>query len=306
MNDTDMIHVVDLSKAYGNLQAVKQVNFTVKQGEIFGLLGPNGAGKTTTLEMMEGLRNPDQGEVRIQGQTVHNNQRLIRSLIGVQLQSTSLFDLLTVEEIFKLFASFYSRSLPIADILEQMNLVEKRTSLVKTLSGGQKQRLAIGLALIHDPLVVFLDEPTTGLDPLNRRALWEIISNLKKAGKTIILTTHYMEEAQFLCDRLAIMDQGKVIALGTPGELIASLKMESAIQFTASVREGDFAAFRGVTKVLHKGDQVILYTAHLQESLTDLIRWADAQGEKLLQLETRQATLEDVFLHLTGRSLQEE
>mgnify|MGYP001161899486 FL=1 len=301
-----MIRVNNLSKSYGDLQAVDQVTFNVQAGEVFGLLGPNGAGKTTTLEMMEGLRQPDEGEIYIGGQAVHKHPERVRSLIGVQLQSTSLFDLLTVEEIFKLFASFYASSLPLEAVLERMNLTEKRTSLVKTLSGGQKQRLAIGLALLHDPAVLFLDEPTTGLDPLNRRALWDVVNGLKKDGKTIILTTHYMEEAHALCDRLAIMDQGRVIALGTPDELIASLHMESAIQFTARINKADFSTLRGVTKVLHQGDQVTLYTSKLQESLTDLIRWADTHQINLLQLQTRQATLEDVFLHLTGRSLTEE
>ncbi|GGK19744.1 ABC transporter ATP-binding protein [Caldalkalibacillus thermarum] len=301
-----MIQVSHLSKAYGDLQAVDNVSFDVKEGEIFGLLGPNGAGKTTTLEIMEGLREPDAGEVLINGISVQKEPARIRPLIGVQLQSTSLFDLLKVEEILTLYASFYSQRLPVEKILKQLNLEDKRHSLVKTLSGGQKQRLAIGIALIHDPRVVFLDEPTTGLDPQNRRSLWDIILSLKSAGKTIILTTHYMEEAHILCDRLAIMDRGKVKALGTPDKLISSLAMEHAVQFTNPQNEEDFSGLRGVTKVSTVNDQVILYTTKLQDTLTDLIRWADAQGQTLLNLETRQATLEDVFLHLTGRSLREK
>ncbi|MDQ0337797.1 ABC-2 type transport system ATP-binding protein [Caldalkalibacillus uzonensis] len=302
----DMIRVFNLSKAYGELQAVKKVSFDVKKGEIFGLLGPNGAGKTTTLEMMEGLREPDEGEVLIKGISVQKDPGRVRSLIGVQLQSTSLFDLLKVEEILTLYASFYPQRLPVDTNLKQLNLEEKRHSLVKTLSGGQKQRLAIGIALIHDPLVVFLDEPTTGLDPQNRRSLWDIILALKAAGKTIILTTHYMEEAHVLCDRLAIMDRGQVKALGTPGALISSLEMESAVQFTCPRHQEDLSGLRGVTAVSTVNDQIILYTTRLQDTLTDLIRWADARGQTLINLETRQATLEDVFLHLTGRSLREE
>lgn len=240
-----MIEVAGLIKTYGNLKAVNDVSFKVEKGEIFGLLGPNGAGKTTTIEMMEGLRDIDQGEVYINQLSIKKQKPKVKEIIGVQLQSTSLFELLTVEETLKLYASFYKRTLEVDLILNQMNLEEKRKSLVKGLSGGQKQRLAIGLALIHDPKVIFLDEPTTGLDPQARRSLWDIILQLKEQQKTILLSTHYMEEAHVLCDRLAIMDHGQLIALGTPEELIASL-------------------------------------------------------------ETEGATLEDVFLQLTGRSLREE
>lgn len=242
---TKMIEVQGLTKTYGQLKAVRGIDFFVNTGEIFGLLGPNGAGKTTSIEMMEGLREIDEGEVLINNHSVSKEKQKIKQIIGVQLQSTSLFELLTVEETLELYASFYSFSLPVEQILEQMNLVEKRKDFVKGLSGGQKQRLAIGLALIHDPKVVFLDEPTTGLDPQARRSLWDIIQDLKAKGKTILLSTHYMEEAHVLCDRLAIMDQGQIIALDTPDALIQSLSMEGA-------------------------------------------------------------TLEDVFLQLTGRSLREE
>ncbi len=240
-----MIEVQGLTKTYGQLKAVRGIDFFVNTGEIFGLLGPNGAGKTTSIEMMEGLREIDEGEVLINNHSVSKEKQKIKQIIGVQLQSTSLFELLTVEETLELYASFYNFSLPVEQILEQMNLVEKRKDFVKGLSGGQKQRLAIGLALIHDPKVVFLDEPTTGLDPQARRSLWDIIQDLKAKGKTILLSTHYMEEAHVLCDRLAIMDQGQIIALDTPDALIQSLSMEGA-------------------------------------------------------------TLEDVFLQLTGRSLREE
>lgn len=301
-----MIEVTELKKAYGDLQAVDGVSFVVQEGEIFGLLGPNGAGKTTTIEMMEGLRDIDQGEVRIDEYSVTKEREKIRSIIGVQLQSTSLFDLLTVGEMLKLYGSFYKHSLSVEHILDQMNLEEKKNDYVKGLSGGQKQRLAIGLALIHDPKVIFLDEPTTGLDPQARRSLWEIVIQLKEQGKTILLSTHYMEEAHVLCDRLAIMDQGKIMALDTPDRLIASLEMESAIQFQWEEELLPTTNITGVTKITRIKDQIVLYTENLQESLTALIRWADDADQTLYDLQTRRATLEDVFLQLTGRSLREE
>lgn len=302
----DMIQVTDLKKAYGSLQAVDGVSFVVQEGEIFGLLGPNGAGKTTTIEMMEGLREIDQGEVRIDKYSVTKERDKIRSIIGVQLQSTSLFDLLTVGEMLKMYGSFYKHSLSVEHILSQMNLEEKKNDYVKGLSGGQKQRLAIGLALIHDPKVIFLDEPTTGLDPQARRSLWDIVLQLKEQGKTILLSTHYMEEAHVLCDRLAIMDQGKIMALDTPDRLIASLNMESAIQFQWGEELLPIANITGVTKTTRIKDQIVLYTENLQESLTALVRWADDADQTLYDLQTRRATLEDVFLQLTGRSLREE
>jgi ABC-2 type transport system ATP-binding protein len=306
MSMTNMIEVVELKKSYGNLKAVDGVGFSVQEGEIFGLLGPNGAGKTTTIEMMEGLRDIDEGEVFIDQLSVTKERNKVRTIIGVQLQSTSMFELLTVEEMLRMYGSFYSKSLPVEDILDQMNLMEKKGDFVKGLSGGQKQRLAIGLALIHDPKVIFLDEPTTGLDPQARRSLWDIILRLKEQGKTILLSTHYMEEAHVLCDRLAIMDHGKVMALDTPDRLIADLEMESAVQFQWSGDIVPFSEIKGVTKTTQIKDQVVLYTTELQESLTALVRWADETNETLYDLQTRRATLEDVFLQLTGRSLREE
>lgn len=301
-----IIQVNNLQKTYGQVRAVNGLSFHVHAGEIFGLLGPNGAGKTTTIEMMEGLRHPDEGEVYIDGLSVTRERKKIRSLVGVQLQSTSLFGKLRVDEILRLYASFYKRSVSVETILNQMNLDEKRKDLVDDLSGGQKQRLAIGLALIHDPKIIFLDEPTTGLDPQARRSLWEIILALKRQGKTILLSTHYMEEAQTLCDRLAIMDKGEIKAMDTPDQLIADLEMESAIRFHWPGDDGPFSELKGVTKVTREKEHVILYTHHLQDSLTSLVRWADQVDQPLYDLHTRRATLEDVFLHLTGRSLREE
>mgnify|MGYP001230972659 FL=1 len=301
-----IIQVNNLQKTYGQVRAVNGLSFHVHAGEIFGLLGPNGAGKTTTIEMMEGLRHPDEGEVYIDGLSVTRERKKIRSLVGVQLQSTSLFGKLRVDEILRLYASFYKRSVSVETILNQMNLDEKRKDLVDDLSGGQKQRLAIGLALIHDPKIIFLDEPTTGLDPQARRSLWEIILALKRQGKTILLSTHYMEEAQTLCDRLAIMDKGEIKAMDTPDQLIADLEMESAIRFHWPGEDGPFSELKAVTKVTREKEHVILYTHHLQDCLTSLVRWADQVDQPLYDLHTRRATLEDVFLHLTGRSLREE
>ncbi|MCT8139429.1 ABC transporter ATP-binding protein [Anaerobacillus sp. CMMVII] len=302
----EMIQVTDLKKYYGSLKAVDGVNLTVYEGEIFGLLGPNGAGKTTTMEMMEGLRDADSGEVVINGLSVRHDRKKVTEHIGVQLQSTSMFDLLQVEEILRMYASFYKSSLPVATIMHQMNLLEKRKDAIKGLSGGQKQRLAIGLALIHDPEVIFLDEPTTGLDPQARRSLWDIVLKLKEQGKTIILSTHYMEEAYVLCDRLAIMDQGKIMALDTPDKLIAALEMESAIQFKWEKELEPLKSLACVTKVSTLKDQAVLYTTNLQESLISLIKYTDNDQIQLEDLQTRRATLEDVFLQLTGRSLREE
>jgi ABC-2 type transport system ATP-binding protein len=301
-----IMEVRDLLKTYDNIRAVDGIRFHVDEGEIFGLLGPNGAGKTTTIEMMEGLREPDGGEVVIDGISVVQEKERVRRIIGIQLQSTSLFEKLSVEEMLQLYASFYTRHVQTDVILKQMKLEDKKNEWVKSLSGGQKQRLAIGLALIHDPKIVFLDEPTTGLDPQARRSLWDVVLALKQQGKTILLSTHYMEEAHVLCDRLAIMDQGKIIAMDTPDRLIQQLDMESAIHFEWGEPIDVFADLKGVTKVSHVKGKVMLYTHDLQESLTALVRWADEVDQPLYNLQTRRATLEDVFLQLTGRSLREE
>lgn len=212
----NMIEVKSLVKKYGTFTAVNGIDFTVGKGEIFGLLGPNGAGKSTTLEMMVGLRKPDGGTANIGGFDISRDLNKVKEVIGIQLQSTTLFELLTVEEILRLYGSFYQKNVSIPELIEEVSLTEKAKSRIKTLSGGQKQRLAIALALVHDPWILFLDEPTTGLDPQARRTLWDIVLKLKEKGKTTVLTTHYMDEAHVLCDRIAIMDQGNLIALDTP------------------------------------------------------------------------------------------
>lgn len=302
-----IIDVKGLVKNYGTFQAVKGVHFQVRKGEIFGLLGPNGAGKTTTLEMLVGLRKPDKGTATIGTYDILREMSKVKELIGVQLQSTSLFELLTVEEILKMYASFYPSHISISQIIDDMLLTEKRKSRIKGLSGGQKQRLAIALALVHDPQVVFLDEPTTGLDPQARRTLWDIVLQLKEKGKTIVITTHYMDEAHILCDRIAIMDQGELIALDNPTELVKSLQSDSALEFRLVDQEDviDFSIIDGVKKVGNRNEVFVLYTDHLQMTLTSLIHFASEKELQLVDLQTRTATLEDVFIHMTGRSLRE-
>jgi ABC-2 type transport system ATP-binding protein len=302
-----IIDVKGLVKNYGTFQAVKGVHFQVRKGEIFGLLGPNGAGKTTTLEMLVGLRKPDEGTAIIGTYNILREMSKVKELIGVQLQSTSLFELLTVEEILKMYASFYPSHISISQIIDDMLLTEKRKSRIKGLSGGQKQRLAIALALVHDPQVVFLDEPTTGLDPQARRTLWDIVLQLKEKGKTIVMTTHYMDEAHILCDRIAIMDQGELIALDTPTELVKSLQSDSALEFriVGNEEDIDFTTIDGVKEVGNRKEVYVLYTDHLQTTLTSLIHFASEKNLQLVDLQTRTATLEDVFIHKTGRSLRE-
>jgi ABC-2 type transport system ATP-binding protein len=302
----EIIKVQGLVKRYGDFTAVDGSEFSVHKGEVFGLLGPNGAGKTTTLEMLVGLRKPDEGTAIVGGFDITRELDKVKEVIGVQLQSTTLFELLTVEEILHLYGSFYREHISIPDLIEDMLLSEKKNSRIKGMSGGQKQRLAIALALVHDPQIIFLDEPTTGLDPQARRTLWDIILRLKDRGKTVVLTTHYMDEAHVLCDRIAIMDQGKLIALDTPSELVKNLQSDSAVEFRFD-EEADvvLSEIEGVKQVGSQKDVHILYTDNLQNTLTSLIAIASEKELKLVDLQTRTATLEDVFIHMTGRRLRE-
>ncbi|MBM7604866.1 ABC-2 type transport system ATP-binding protein [Metabacillus crassostreae] len=307
MQNETMVDVQGLVKSYGSHTAVKGVQFQVKKGEIFGLLGPNGAGKTTTIEMLVGLRKPDEGTATLAGFDVKKEVNKVKEVIGVQLQSTSLFELLKVEEILHLYASFYPRNINIDTLIEDMLLTEKRKDRIKGLSGGQKQRLAIALALIHDPEIVFLDEPTTGLDPQARRTLWDIVLRLKEQGKTILLSTHYMDEAHVLCDRIGIMDQGELIALDTPTNLVKKLHSTSTIEFHLNnpPEQEWFMKMEAVEKVSIKDTFVQLYTDNLQEALTSLIQLSTEHNLKIEDLQTRLATLEDVFITMTGRSIRE-
>ncbi|KZE64864.1 ABC transporter [Fictibacillus phosphorivorans] len=303
----EIIKVEGLVKRYGDFTAVDGSEFSVHNGEVFGLLGPNGAGKTTTLEMLVGLRKPDEGTAIVGGFDITKELDQVKEVIGVQLQSTTLFELLTVNEILHLYGSFYREHISIPDLIDDMLLTEKKNSRIKGLSGGQKQRLAIALALVHDPEIIFLDEPTTGLDPQARRTLWDIILRLKERGKTVVLTTHYMDEAHVLCDRIAIMDQGKLIALDTPSELVKNLQSDSAVEFRFDEEEVDvnLSEVDGVKQVGSQKDVHVLYTDDLQKTLTSLIALASERELKLIDLQTRTATLEDVFIHMTGRRLRE-
>ncbi|WLR57352.1 ABC transporter ATP-binding protein [Mesobacillus subterraneus] len=307
MKNESIVDVKGLKKQYGSFTAVKGVSFQVKKGEIFGLLGPNGAGKTTTIEMLVGLRKPDEGTATLSGFDVIKEVNKVKEVIGVQLQSTSLFELLKVEEILHLYGSFYPTHVDIDGLIEDMLLTEKRNDRIKGLSGGQKQRLAIALALIHDPDIVFLDEPTTGLDPQARRTLWDIVLRLKERGKTIILSTHYMDEAHVLCDRIGIMDQGELIALDTPMNLVKRLQSTSSVEFHLNnpPEQDWFLKMDGVEEVAIKDNFVQLYTDDVQITLTSLIHASAEHQFKIEDLQTRSATLEDVFIHMTGRSIRE-
>lgn len=300
------IEVTDLKKSYGEVQAVKGVSFTVKKGEIFTIIGPNGAGKTTTLEMMEGLISPDDGKIVIDGLTWEENGNDIRQMIGVQPQTSALLDLLTVEENLDLFASFFPKNRPVEEILSIVNLTDHRKKQVKKLSGGQKQRLAIGLAMISDPDIIFLDEPTTGLDPQARRNIWDIIIALKELGKTTILTTHYMEEAEKLSDRVCIIDQGSIIALDPPHTLIEKLSTEREIKFVFTTLEEASQAM-GIIKdtvdvqAKQDGNAVVFTCKNVEDALYEIVRFTRNRNLKINQIAIKDYSLEDVFLSYTGK-----
>jgi ABC-2 type transport system ATP-binding protein len=302
-----VIEVRDLTKRYGNITAVDSVSFDIEKGEIFGLLGPNGAGKTTTIEMIEGLRKPDSGIVRICGLDVSKKSDGVKELIGVQLQSTTIYEKIRVDEAIDLFGGYYKKPLPTAAVLENVSLSGKRHSFAEALSGGQRQRLAMALAMVNDPEVLFLDEPTTGLDPQARRNVWDIIEKLKERGKTVVLTTHYMEEAERLCDRVGIMDLGKIIALDTPDGLIAKQDMESAVELVT--HNGSMGEILGKiapeNKVTYEGNTCVVHTKKASSVLVELVRMSESNGINLENISVRRATLEDVFLELTGKKLRE-
>jgi len=301
------VEVKDLTKRYGSLVAVNKVSFAIREGEIFGLLGPNGAGKTTTIEMIEGLRKSDAGSIQVCNIDVTKGADKVKEIIGVQLQSTSVYDRIKVGEVIGLFGGYYQKSLPTAEVLQEISLDEQKNSFVESLSGGQKQRLALALTLVNDPRVLFLDEPTTALDPQARRAVWDIIERLRRKGKTIILNTHYMEEAERLCDRVGIMDHGKIIALDTPSNLISKQNLDSAVEFTSSNAHGKefLEKLPAVTKVTQDGEKFILHTREALRLLVEIVRLYEQRQLDLANISVRAATLEDVFLELTGRRLRE-
>lgn len=300
-----MIRVHDLYKRYGDLAAVDHIGFEVNAGEIFGILGPNGAGKTTTLEILEGLRQPDGGQVLVDGVDALRFPRQVRARIGVQLQQSGFFDRLTVEETLIFFGAFYSATVPVADVIRRLQLEDKRRSRVGALSGGQLQRLSIAVALIHDPRIVVLDEPTTGLDPQARRALWEVIEAFRHEGRTVLLTTHYMEEAQRLCDRVAIMDHGRIVALDAPRALIRAHAPKTTVAVTMGDGAVAFASLPGVQAVEQANGEVRLSTSDPLQTVQALIALRGGGQASFSQLRVEEASLEDVFLQLTGRRLRE-
>ncbi len=301
------IEVENLHKSYGDLKAVDGLSFAVEQGEVFGLLGPNGAGKTTTIEILIGLRQRDSGDVRVMGFDPAQESDEVKALIGVQLQQTQLYPLLNVEEMLRLFASFYSNSVSVDELLELVGLQERRKAKFQHLSGGQKQRLSLALTLINDPALVFLDEPTTGLDPQARRALWDIVEQMRDQGKTVLLTTHYMEEAEVLCRRVAIIDHGKILALGTPRELVDEYVPDRAIELplSDSVAPSQLETLPAVTRVDVKDGSAAIHTKDLRESLTAILEESGETAVDLDNLRIQRGTLEDVFLQLTGRTIRE-
>jgi ABC-2 type transport system ATP-binding protein len=312
------IQCTNLRKTYdGKVEAVRGLSLQIEGGQCFGLLGPNGAGKTTTIEILEGLLAPTSGEVRIFGHTWNDNPRQLREWIGISLQETRLSEKLNVRETIELFASFYSEPRRSDEVLEDLELTEKSDAWVGKLSGGQKQRLAVATALVGNPRILFLDEPTTGLDPQSRRQLWDIIRFFQKKGGTVLLTTHYMDEAERLCDRLAIVDHGEIIAEGTPSDLIDRLGGHHVVEFQVNQRidgnsqsnNDDLDQWRSlpsVESVRREDSTVCLSVREPHLTIPALLDAVARQGHRLEHLSTRQASLEDVFVQLTGRHMRED
>lgn len=302
----DIILVKNLKKYYGTTKAVDGVSFEVSEGQVVALLGPNGAGKTTTVEIIEGLRKKDDGEIYYFGRKINQIDKSVKAQIGVQLQKTAFFEYLTVYETIELFAGLYNIQVKKSDIERLIDLAalqEKAKSKVKNLSGGQLQRLALAIALVNDPKIVFLDEPTTGLDPQARRHVWELIEQLKQKGKTIFLTTHYMEEAEKLADKVFIMDHGKIIASGTVQELVRLINMDSYIEFSTTNSQVLLKEIANLRVVNH--ERLVLPVADVEESIHMLLNKAKQLNINIDNVIIRRPNLEDVFLNLTGRSLRD-
>jgi ABC-2 type transport system ATP-binding protein len=302
-----VIQVENLFKSSGSVEALRGVSFGVAEGEVFGLLGPNGAGKTTTVEILEGLRNPDRGEARVCGLDPQKAGDDFKQRVGAVLQSTSLPDKLRVEEALILFTRFYRRRRDPVELLRRFQLEEKRHAFYSELSGGQKQRLALALALVNDPSVLFLDEPTAGLDPQVRREIYAIIEELKKEKKTLLLTTHYIEEAERLCDRVAIIDSGRLIALGTPHELKQRSGSTTRIQvrLARAAEDGALRQLEGVTDCRELDGSMVMHSTRAPQTIVALVKHLEAQGNELHSLEIASPSLEDVFIELTGRRLRD-
>jgi ABC-2 type transport system ATP-binding protein len=305
MQKDDVVEARNLVKKYPGTRAVDGVSFDVHPGEIFGMVGPNGAGKTTTIECLEGLRRPDSGTIQVLGLDPLRDRYTLRERIGVQFQSAALPDRIRVWEALDLFAAFYPRPVDSNSLLEQMGLAEKRDAFFSKLSGGQKQRVFIALALINNPELVFLDELTTGLDPQARRAMWDEVRTIRERGTTVFLTTHFMEEAERLCDRVAIMDHGKIVALDTPQSLVESIGAEHRVVFELDgpLDEAVLRAAPGVVRVERSGERVVVYGQ--KEGLVGaVVNALEAAGTRFEDLRTEQPTLEDVFLALTGKEMR--
>ena len=308
-----VIRIEGLRKRYGEVVAVDGLNLTVNRGEVFGILGPNGAGKTTTLETIEGLRKPDAGEIEVAGYDAVRESEILKRIIGVQLQSTALFDYLTVRETLKLFADLYGADdspARIRELLDVVSLTEKTKSRVENLSGDQQQRLSLALALVNDPKIVFLDEPTAGLDPQARRNLWSLVRDIRSEDKTVVLTTHYREEAEELCDRVAIMDRGRLLICDSPMALVRSLNMDATILASVEPDPGehldaDLGLLPGVTGKERNGEELLLWTEDAQATTTALLALAAERGMQLKDLTVQSTNLEDVFASYTGRGLRE-
>ena len=303
-----VISVESLNKRFGELAAVDDISFNVQRGEVFGILGPNGAGKTTTLECIEGLQEPSSGRISVLGTEVARDPNTVKERIGVQLQASAYFDYLTLTEILELFGRFYSRRVPPAKLLSTVGLEDKANTTVGKLSGGQQQRFTIAATLVNDPEVVFLDEPTAGLDPQARRNLWDFVQSINSQGRTIVLTTHYMEEAEFLCDRVAIMDQGRIVTLDTPTNLVRSLPVPYEVRASTlnEISSNGLADLDCVTEVLDDQNQgFILRSSDAASTMPALMDWVAKNDIKLTHLEVTPANLEDVFLSLTGRALRD-
>jgi len=302
-----VIEVKDLYKSYGPVEAVRGVSFSVEAGEVFGLLGPNGAGKTSTVEILEGLRTPDRGTVRVCGLDPQKVGNQYKERVGAILQSTNLPDKLRVKEAIELFADLYQKHVDTGELLKRFQLEEKSAAFYKNLSGGQKQRLALAMALVNDPQVVFLDEPTAGLDPQVRREIYDIIEDLKQAKKTVLITTHYIEEAERLCDRVAIVDSGRVIAHGTPRELkhrsAGSTRIE--VRLAHPLANGAMAHLDAVSDCREFDGSYVLHSARPPQTIVALVKRLESEGNELQSLEMFSPTLEDVFIELTGRRLRE-
>jgi ABC-2 type transport system ATP-binding protein len=304
-NGTAVVRVADLRKSYGPVEAVRGVSFEIHRGEVFGLLGPNGAGKTTTIEILEGLRQPDGGTVEVCGYDPARESALLKQRIGAQLQSTVLPDKIEVEEALRLFASFYQCALSVEDLLSRFGLTEKRKAYFDTLSGGQKQRLALALALVNDPELVLLDEPTAGLDAMVRRDIYALIEQLRGEQRTVLLTTHYIEEAERLANRVAIVDQGRLIALGTPRDLVQrsgeGTRME--VRLEKPVPAERLRALEAVLDCAERDGTYVLRVQPVAKAAVALVHLLEAEGNELLDLHISRPSLEDVFVEMTGRKI---